>query len=209
MPFKPGQVITRRYLRGQWCTWAQPMRVISDDETGLLLWHPAGSDFARLIDADGNTQHEITVDRMRDPKLTVHTWQDYDILVLMPPAAAHSVWWFFQQGMFTGWYVNLETPYTRRQDSVDTNDHVLAIVVTPQRQWEWKDVHEFDERIGHPHYFDNTAAEAIRTEGMRLIKLIDEEDFPCDGTHTDFRPNPDWPALRLDDDKWFALHRSA
>ena len=31
------------------------MQVISDDETGLLLWQPAGSDFAKLIDADGNT----------------------------------------------------------------------------------------------------------------------------------------------------------
>lgn len=144
MPFEPGQVITRRYLRGQWCTWAQPMRVISDDATGLLLWHPAGSDFARLIDADGNTQHEITVDRMRDPRLTVHIWQGCDILVLMPPAGGYSVWWFFEQGQFTGWYVNLEEPCVRRPAGVDTNDQVLDIVVTPERQWEWKDVDEFE-----------------------------------------------------------------
>jgi hypothetical protein len=58
--FEPGQVITRRYLRGQWCTWAQSMRVISDDETGLLLWQPDGSDLATLVDADGNTPHEVT-----------------------------------------------------------------------------------------------------------------------------------------------------
>ncbi|MCW3818383.1 hypothetical protein ONA91_28440 [Micromonospora sp. DR5-3] len=70
MMFEPGQVITRRYLRGSWCTWMQPMRVLADDAQGLLLWHPAGSDFARLIDADGNTQHQLTVDRMREPRLT-------------------------------------------------------------------------------------------------------------------------------------------
>ncbi|WP_187413809.1 hypothetical protein [Micromonospora sp. MP36] len=46
------------------------MRVLADDAQGLLLWHPAGSDFARLIDADGNTQHQLTVDRMREPRLT-------------------------------------------------------------------------------------------------------------------------------------------
>src|ERR1051325_8520770 len=80
MPFEPGEIITRRYLRGPWITWAQPMRVISDDEAGLLLWHPAGSEFARLVGADGNTQHEVTVDRMRDPRLTVLSWSDCDIL---------------------------------------------------------------------------------------------------------------------------------
>ena len=90
-------------LGAPWVTWAQPMRVISDDETGLLLWHPVGSDIARLIDADGNTPHDIAVDRMRDPKLTPQSWTDYDILVLMRPDTAHAVWWCFQQGAFAGW----------------------------------------------------------------------------------------------------------
>src|SRR5437762_6410840 len=113
MSFEPGQVIIRRYLRGQWCTWAQPMRVISDDETGLLLWQAAVSDLAVLIDADGNTPHELTPDRMRDPKLTVRAWQG-DVLLLMPPKVTYSVWWFFQGGTFSGWYVNPEEPYVRR-----------------------------------------------------------------------------------------------
>lgn len=185
------------------------MRVISDDESGLLLWHPEGSDFARLIDADGNTQHETTVDRMRDPKLTVHLWKGCDILVLMPPAAAHSVWWFFEQGRFTGWYVNLEAPCIRRPDSVDTDDHVLDIVVTPQREWEWKDVDEFDGRIGDPIYFDADTAETIRAEGNRLIKQIEAGEFPFDGAYTDFQPSPGWPALRLTDTPQFPLHRPA
>jgi hypothetical protein len=209
MIFAPGQVVTRRYLRGSWCTWAQPMRVISDDEAGLLLWHSEGSDFARLLDADGNTQHEVTVDRMRDPKLTVRRWEGSDILVLMPPAAAHSVWWFFEQGRFTGWYVNLEEPCTRRPDGVDTDDHVLDIVVTPQRTWEWKDADEFDGRIGDPMYFDEATAAAIRAEGDRIVTRIEAGEFPFDGTYTDFRPDPAWPPLRLTGTPDFPLHRPA
>jgi hypothetical protein len=65
------------------------MRVVSDDEAGLLLWQPAGSDFATLVDADGNTPHDAAPDRMRDPKLTMHSWQG-DVLILMPPTAAYS-----------------------------------------------------------------------------------------------------------------------
>jgi hypothetical protein len=101
MWFEAGQAIARRYLRGRWCTWVQPMRVVSDDETGLLLWQPGGSEFAKLIDADGNTPHEVTPDRMRDPRLTVHTWQG-DVLILMRPETGYSVWWFFREGGFTG-----------------------------------------------------------------------------------------------------------
>ena len=143
------------------------------------------------------TQHEIAVDRMREPRLTVRVWEDCDILVLMPPGAAHSVWWWFEQGRFTGWYVNLEAPCVRRADGVDTDDHVLDIVVTPERRWEWKDVGEFDGRIGEPHYFDDAAAETIRAEGRRVIGLIEAGVFPFDGTHTGFRPEPGWPVLRL------------
>jgi hypothetical protein len=201
MTFTPGQVITRRYVRGNWCTWAQPMRVVADNERGLLLWHPTGSDFARIVDADGNTQHELTLDRMREPRLTVLTWTGYDILVLMPPGAAHSVWWFFRDGDFAGWYVNLETPYVRRPDGVDTNDHLLDIVVTPQRRWEWKDRDEFEARIGHPLYPDQVTATAVRAEADRVVTLIEAGAFPFDGTHTDFRPEPDWPTLRLSADE--------
>jgi hypothetical protein len=209
MPFQPGQVVTRRYLRGPWVTWVQPMRVISDDEHGLLLWHSVGSDIARLVDADGNTPHDVAVDRLRDPKLTLQSWTDYDILVLMRPDAAHAVWWCFRQGAFAAWYVNLESPYVRRPDGVDTTDHVLDIVVTPDRQWEWKDADEFDEHIGNPLYFDGATAGTIRAEGHRLIKLIEGGEFPFVGTHTGFRPGPDWPTLRLTGTPGFPAPRPA
>jgi hypothetical protein len=198
MRFEPGQVITRRYLRGQWCTWAQAMRVINDDEHGLLLWQPAGADFATLVDADGSSLHEVTPDQMRDPRLTVRAWQG-DVLILMPPRASWSVWWFFEEGVFSGWYVNLEEPCIRRRNGVQTKDLVLDIVVTPQRRWQWKDTDEFDRRTGHPLYFDTDAAQAIRSDGERLVTLIEAGDFPFDGTHTGFRPDPAWPVPRLSD----------
>src|SRR5262245_9479633 len=131
--FESGQIITRRYVRGRWCTWAQAMRVIDDDEHGLLLWQPDGGDFATLVDADGNSPHEVTPDRMRDPRLAVGAWRG-DVLILMPAPAMYSVWWLFKQEVFCGWYVNLEEPYERRHDGVQTKDLVLDIVVTPGRR---------------------------------------------------------------------------
>jgi hypothetical protein len=197
MRFEPGQTITRRYVRGPWHTWAQAMRVISDDDRGLLLWQPEGSEWARLVDADGNTPHEVAPDRMRDPELIVRTWDGNSVLILMPPGAAYSVWWFFEHDAFAGWYVNLETPFTRHDDAVETTDQVLDIVVDPDRTWKWKDTDEFELFTGHPLYFDAAGAAAIRAEGERLTGLIEAGAFPFDGTHTRYRPGPDWPRPRL------------
>lgn len=210
MPFESGKVIIRRYLRGPWCTWAQPMRVIGDDEGGLLLWQPVGSDFATLVDEDGSTPHDVPPGEMRAPRLTLRAWERYDVLILMRPAVAHSVWWFFDGDRFAGWYVNLEAPYTRWTGGVETTDHLLDIVVTPEREWRWKDEAELELRVGHPLYFDRAAADEVRAEGERLTRLIDAGRFPFDGTHTGFRPDPAWPPPALGDhDPRYPIHRPA
>jgi hypothetical protein len=75
MRFVPGQTITRRYVRGQWLMWTQAMRVIRDDTDGLLLWQPAGGDFATLVDAGGRDAHEVSPDEMTSPILSARAGQ--------------------------------------------------------------------------------------------------------------------------------------
>ena len=53
--------------------------------------------------------------------------------------------------------------------------------------------------IGHPLYFGRPEAQAIQSVGDRLIKAIEAGDFPFDGTHTGFRPDPASPVPRLSD----------
>ena len=196
MPFDPNQIIVRRYVRTGRTTFAKPMRVVSDDEAGLLLWMPIGTEHAQLTDTDGSTLHDRPLHEMREPRLVPKKWRLWDILVLMPAGAAYSVWWFFSpEGDFGGWYVNLETPFTRRPEGVDTTDLVLDIVVSPDRAWEWKDEDEFAAAIGAPGYFDAATAGEIRAEGERLIALAKAGAFPFDGTHTGFRPDPAWAQL--------------
>jgi hypothetical protein len=197
MPFARGQVILRRYFRLDTYTWVQPMRVVSDDAAGLLLWHPVGSQYARLVDGDGRNLHDVAMGDMRQPRLALTAWSGNDILVLMPPDTAYSLWWFFNDAGFTGWYVNLEDPHQRHEWGVETTDAVLDLVVAPDRQWRWKDEDEFAARIGHAGYFSSAQAMAIRAEGERLVDLAEKGAYPFDGTHTDFRPDPSWPTLRL------------
>ncbi|WP_248293997.1 DUF402 domain-containing protein [Actinoplanes sp. TBRC 11911] len=158
---------------------------------------PAGSEFAVLRDADGRRLHDTPLDEMRRPGLVRDVWHSNDILVLMPPDAGHSVWWFFTEGHFAGWYVNLEKPFTRTDAGVDTTDLVLDVWVEPDRSWQWKAEDEMAARIGRPHYFDGATAAGIRAEGERLIKLAEAGAYPFDGTHVDFRPDPAWTPLTL------------
>jgi len=206
MPFAPGQLILRRYFRGERYTFVQPARVVRDDEAGLLLWLMAGSEFAALVDADGRTAHDLAVDDLRDPRLTRQTWRDHDVLMLMPPGAAYSIWWMFRDGEFALWYVNLETPAERDDEGVDCTDHVLDVLVEPDRTWSWKDEDEFAARTGRDGYFDAEAAGRIRAEGERLIKLAESGEFPFDGTLTDFRPDPAWRPAALPPG-WDRAHR--
>jgi Protein of unknown function (DUF402) len=195
--FAPGQLVLRRYFRASTYSFVKPMIVAGDDEAGLLLWMPAGTEVAGLRDEDDRTLHAVALDEMREPRLVRRTWGENDVLLLMPPGAAHSVWWFFRRGEFAGWYVNLETPGRRHDEGVDATDLVLDVVVAPDRTWAWKDEDEMADRIGRPHYFDRDGAAAIRAEGERVIKLVEAGAYPFDGTHTDFRPDPSWPAPRL------------
>lgn len=197
MSFEPDQIVLRRSFRGSHYTFVKPMRVVRDDDAGLLLWMPAGSEFAALEDADGRTQHDMPLDEMRAPRLVRKVWRENDILVLMPRGAAYAIWWFFAAGEFLGWYVNLETPATRHDEGVDSTDLVLDVWVEPDRRWQWKDEDELAARIGRPLYFDDAGAAAIRAEGRRLIELAEAGAFPFDGTYVDFTPDPAWSPLDL------------
>jgi hypothetical protein len=203
MTFQPGRTVLRRYWRGGRLGFLNVFRVVADDERGLVLWQPAGTPYWRMMTPDGRTHHDGALDTLGPISLTELTWQGSDMLVVMRPDEAWSVWWWFDGASFTGYYVNLEDPYRRWDDGnvagVDTADHALDLVVTPDHQWRWKDEDEFAERIGHPLYWTAEEAAAIRACGARLAARVEAKEFPFDGSWCDFRPDPAWPMPQRPD----------
>ncbi|GAA1803366.1 DUF402 domain-containing protein [Luedemannella flava] len=183
----------RRYFKGDQLTFIKVARVVSDDDTGTLLWLAAGSPYWRLIDAAGRTLHDAAIDELVDARLEELTWEGASLLLWIPPAGAYSVWWFFKPD-FIGWYINLEAPSVRWSGGFDTVDHALDIWVEPDGTWRWKDFDEFESRIGHPLYWNATEAAEIRALGEHLASLAEAGNHPFDGTHHDFQPDPPWPA---------------
>jgi len=205
MKFESGRTILHRSWRANRISFLQVTRVVADDDRGLFLWLPMGAPYWQLVAADGRTHHELTIDRLGpDARLDQRTWSGYDCLIWKSPDEAVSVWWFFAPGgTFAGWYVNLEEPNARWDDGpvagVDYADQDLDIEVEPDYSWRWKDVDEFEQRIGHPLYWDEIEAGQIRAEAQRVLKLLDARAFPFDGSWCDFRPDAAWQTLTRPD----------
>jgi predicted RNA-binding protein associated with RNAse of E/G family len=199
MGFAPGRLIVHRNLRHDRLGWVRPVRVVSDDDRGLLVWLASGSVVANEVAADGRGMRGrpfaewITLSH----GLREHSWDGPGVLKFHPVGADHSVWWFRDAaGRFANWYVNLEERAIRWDDGdlagIDVVDQDLDIVVDPDRTWRWKDEDEFTERLAFPdHYWVRDEA-AVRDEGWRVVKQIEAGEFPFDGTWTDFQPDPVW-----------------
>lgn len=201
MKFAPGEVLVRRHWRGGRISLMQVVRVAADDEHGLRLWLPIGSPYWRLVAEDGGGPPDATIDQMRNSRLARFMWSGSDIMIWMPENQPYSVFWFWADGMFSGWHVNLEEPYVRWADrgcaGVDTADQALGVIVRPDRSWRWRDEDEFRARTGHPLYWTEAQAAQIRATGDQLVKLAEASAFPFDGMWCGFRPDASWtvPAL--------------
>ncbi|NJC68189.1 DUF402 domain-containing protein [Planosporangium thailandense] len=205
MRFTPGRVVVHRHFQRDRLAWVRVMRVVSDDDRGLLLWIAPGSPTRSLRADDGRTLRSMPFAEWitRRPVLAAGNWEGPGILKLIRPGAAHSVWWFWDDaGAFAGWYVNLEEPAVRWDDGdlagLDIVDQDLDICVEPNRSWLWKDEHELTERLRFPDHYWVRDADAVWAEGRRVIPDIEAGLFPFDGTWCDFEPQPAWltpPAL--------------
>lgn len=175
--------------------FAQPVTVVRDDAAGLVVWLPTGTPVLRAARADGlgkrdDTSTLFTAELVQDYGL--HT--DFDQLRVAPTGRPWSVWVFFTEGtgQFAGWYVNLEKPHARDEQTVYTSDHVLDIVVSPDRTVRRKDEDELALAVAQG-VFDAAVAAAIEADAAAVECLIADWRPPFSDGWESFRPDPDWP----------------
>jgi uncharacterized protein DUF402 len=75
--------------------------------------------------------------------------------MLMPPGAAHAVWWSWTpEGDFAGWYVNLDEPIRRWAGGIDVRDQALDLIIDADGTPRWKDEDQFAVQTGDPLVWD-------------------------------------------------------
>jgi protein associated with RNAse G/E len=191
-------VLRRHFLRGHQLGRVWVGRVAADDEHGLWIWIAPGSPWLDVVTTDGRRLREVPFPEFgaADKTMAQFRWQGAT-LMLHEKDTANSTWLFFTNGTFTSWYVNLERPGTRWDDTtlcgIDTVDYDLDILVQPDRTWSWKDEDEFQHHLSHPAHYWCDNEQQVRDEGERVVKLIESSAFPFNGTRQDFQPPADWP----------------
>jgi hypothetical protein len=200
MRFSTGRRLLHRHFHGDTLAYLREVRMAGEDARGLRLWTPRGTPTRHRVTVDGCGLRDLPFrEWVRQPtRMVTGRWDGgFHFLQLIPPAAAHAVWWMFgDDGRFRGWYVNLEEPGVRWDDGgvagIDIVDQDLDIVVAPDRSWQWKDEDEFAERLAFPEHYWVRDTAAVRAEGERVVKAIESGGFPFDGTWWDLRPDPVW-----------------
>ena len=183
--WQPGEVVALRYITRQGTpgmSW--PCRVVEDTD-GLLA----------LFIARGSTYRQWGVAEDGSRALVEGSWRR-DVLRLMYPGASYSIWLFWEHDpdrRFSAYYVNMEEPFRRTAIGVDTNDHMLDIVVAPDLAWRWKDDEVLDERIAQGVYSVEFVSE-LRREARAVVDRIERREPPFDGAWESWSPEPAWQA---------------
>ena len=199
-----GDTIVLRWVLPSGTIWGGfPLIVVGDSDELLVLYLRAGTVYRTLppppregkavwAAADGATSD------FSRPHYQSHTWERNHVLRLMFPGQSYSIWFAWRERSWElGWYyVNLEAPYTRTPVGVDTQDHVLDIVVRPDRTWHFKDDDQLQSWVDAGRIVAD-AATAVRAEARRVASIIDDWSSPfCDGWES-WRPDPSWRRRTL------------
>lgn len=179
--------------------FAEPVTVVRDDADSLIAWLAVGTPVLQAARADGLGKREdkstlFTADTVQ----AIGVWTDYDVLRVAPTGRPWSVCVFFagHTSVFAGWYVNLEAPHLRDGGAVYTRDHVLDIVIEPDRTLARKDEDELALAVAQG-LFDAGIAAAIEADAADVEAIVAEWGPPfCDGWEH-FRPDPAWLTPRL------------
>jgi uncharacterized protein len=171
---------------------AKPVTVVERREDRVVLWL-----------APGTPTKAPPGFRVSIPELAAGTWPFSDWrwyggrLMIWYRGDSHSTYASWSdEGEFLGWYVNLEEPWRETPLGFDSTDHLLDIVVDPDRSWRWKDEDHLVEAV-KVGLFSPEQSEGFRSEGERVIERIEAWSPPFDEGWENWRPDPAWPLPSL------------
>lgn len=179
-----------------------PMRVVRDDERGLVAWLAEGTEVVTWVPADGRGVREVPLAErfLVDSAAALGRWQGGGILRIASTGRPWSVWLFWEDdGSFAGHYVNLELPHRRHGCETATRDLVLDLWRDPDGTSWLKDADELEVAVTCGRYSRELADEVRAAAEWARAELLEGADWPLDEEWTQWRPPADWTVPSLPD----------
>lgn len=192
-----GDVVLWRYGRS-----IDPMRVVRDDERGLVAWLAAETELLSWRPADGRATREVPLaERFEvDQSATIEPWRGGGVLRIAPTARPWSVWIFWEDdGALAGHYINLELTHRRRDAVTATRDLTLDLWLEPSGALWLKDADEVEAAVTCGRYSPDVAAEIRAAAEWARADLVESRAWPLDDEWTQWRPPADWETPALPD----------
>lgn len=180
-----------------------PMRVVRDDERGLVAWLAPGTLQEAQGAADGRRVRTVPLERrwLEQRTRIVEEWWGNGILRIAPAGAAWSVWLFWSETAgddweFAGWYVNLENAHLRTDHDTYTSDHILDVEIDADGGVHLKDEDEVVAAIEQGRLSREQAAR-IERHADAAIAAFHDGHWAFDEEWRRWRPDPRWTVPRL------------
>jgi Protein of unknown function (DUF402) len=186
--FRPGEPALFRFVWPWKVFSAKPTTVVEHSPERTALWLAPNT---LTLAPPG---FHVAVPQIRAGDWTHEDWRWYGgRLMIWEAGSSHSIYvTWSDDGEFLGWYANLEDPWRDSRPGFDATDHLLDVVIRPDRTWSWKDADHVDEAI-EVGLFTPERAQAFREEGERVIERVEAWTAPFDEGWESWTPDPEWP----------------
>lgn len=207
-PFlSPGAQIDWHYRKPRWqegdASNIAPMRVVRDDEQGLVAWLAPGTLLEGMGAPDGQRIRTVPLDQrwLVERTRIVEEWWGNGVLRIAPAGTPWSVWLFWSDTSevdwkFAGWYVNLENAHQRSGNATHSSDHVLDVEIDAAGAIRLKDEDELEAAIEQGRIAAHEA-EQITRHADAAIAAFEEGHWAFAREWVDWRPNPAWTIPQL------------
>ena len=200
--FASGDTVALREIWDGRVFEARPAIVVKDDAAGTVFHVPATVRSLEPV-GEGGAPLRLPASPWRLEPQGRHRHRVLSFAFPDTPYAVLAMWDGETDG-FEGWYVNLQDPLRRTAIGFDTLDHVLDVLIAPDRStWSWKDEDELAEALALG-LFSEADAERFRWAGERAVEHLLLREPPFEEDWDDWRPDPAWGVPELPASAWIA-----
>lgn len=205
----PGSQVDWHYRKPGWETGdpsnIAPMRVVRDDERGLVAWLAPGTLLEGMGAPDRQRVRTVPLDQrwLVERTRIVEEWWGNGVLRIAPAGTPWSVWLFWSDTTgdrweFAGWYVNLENAHQRTGNATHSSDHVLDVEIDADGDISLKDEDELEAAIAQGRISSQEAKQITRHADAAIAAFRDGH-WAFGREWVQWRPDTEWTIPQLSD----------